>query len=734
MGLKARKNRRIVQNDKYPTEKRLAAMELLPYPEEREALIRTALNDHSEKVRVAALARLPYPEERETLIRAALCDRKFVSDQYEALKRLPYPEERDTLIEALKRGEDSVVAKLPYPEEREILIETARSDWTFCSRLAQEGLPYPEEREVLAELALTDADWVNRGEIIGRLPYPEERETLIRAALEDKIGDNRLKAIGVLEYPADRETLRKIIRDDPEEKNRIAARDKLPYREAADEIIREALKNADDDGQDAKKLPIMCKAAAVLALEPCDSKEIMRFLCRNIEMGIHWDRVHGEKRGSAAAEKTTLIALGGWSAAALGRAAVKQLRPEMIASNLERLSTAVDRFNACVSSLNQLQSRYESETDVNEKWEIRERLREKQRELDCGLGTFMLENGDLPLAYLVHILRDNQSKVPRFIRQGVIMGLQDWLLAHRDHPEAAKLLETVISVRNGMIRSDNELTFFEVRVPENCCRDDYAALLADVLHCANPSIQFCDTERLLEIAEKEVPGCMEMLRVCPMRLIDPVNRQTLGFYQFRPYAHAMWVQYQPPLNEGKVIDRYHEVDDRTKPLSSGLNLALFRDPWAAIPTIFHEYQHFRGDRNEASVFLKTQLFSIALYKKYPAANAAADGVFAQMTSMLGLPPEAAKRDALNALIERCYGKQVSEAEAKKLADKELDRLNLMIRSVNQRETWDPSVTFPLLEDGEDKENRDLIRDIVFRFATVPKSVTAEEFEAIVKGK
>jgi hypothetical protein len=59
-------------------------------------------------------------------------------------------------------------------------------------------------------------------------------------------------------------------------------------------------------------------------------------------------------------------------------------------------------------------------------------------------------------------------------------------------------------------------------------------------------------------------------------------------------------------------------------------------------------------------------------------------------------------------------------------------MNIMIQSVNQRETWDPEVTFPLLVDEEDWENEDLIRKIVIRFATAPKSVTAEEFQKILE--
>ena len=500
------------------------------------------------------------------------------------------------------------------------------------------------------------------------------------------------------------------------------------------------------------------KMATVLAQKPEDSEDTMRLLCKTIHLGLRTDAIPDGEESNAEAYRHELLTAAGWSAAALGRILARKMNPNQIAGNLERLSPAIDRSNETVEKLQELYEkrntaaetlrqmtagrtrftdRAEAElaSSLNEQVESAKKQIE-QYELDYskGFGGFMLDGGDLPLAYLVFLLRDSQNRYPRFIKQGAIMGLVDWLVENRSHPEAAKLLETVVSVRADMIRANSELTFFAVRVPLGCSRKDYAVLLADVLHCANPSLNYGSAEELLSIAEKEVPGCMDMLYACPLRLIDQANRQTLGFYQFRPYVHAMWVQYTPPLHEGKVISRYHEVDDRTKPLSSGLNLQLFRDCYAVIPTIFHEYQHYRGDRNEASVFLKTQLFSIKFYKKYRQADAKADGVFAQMSAMLGLPPAAEKRDALNNTIERCYGKQVSKEAAAAKAEIELQSLNSFIDKANAEETWDPDVKLPRLTDSEDKKNRDLIRDIVIRFATVPKSITAEEFDDILKGK
>lgn len=505
------------------------------------------------------------------------------------------------------------------------------------------------------------------------------------------------------------------------------------------------------------------RMAAVLAEKP-DSAEVteatLRFLCRTIHLGSRIDPFTRSEEGAAKAFRHELLTAAGWSAAALGRLLARKMKPEDIPANLERLSPALDRSNEDVDKMQELLSRRDALSQQfnalaqvagssipagsplaghaqqlqKEYKELEEKIESLELETDKGIGGYMLDNGDLPLAYLVFLLRDSQNRYPRFIKQGVIMGLVDWLAENRNIPEAAELLQTLVSVRADMIRSDNELSFFEVRVPERTTRKDYALLLKDVLHCANPAMSFCNTEELLSIAEKEVPGCMDMLYACPLRLIDPANRRTLGFYQFKPYVHAMWVQFIPPLKTGTVISRYHEVDDRTKPLSSGLNLQLFRDCYAVIPTLFHEYQHFRGDPNEASVFLKTQLFSISFYKKHPQANAKADGVFAQLTTLLGLPPAADKRTAFNNLIERYYGKQLSFADAQRRAAAELASLNAFIDGANAQETWDPDKKLPRLSDEEDKRNQDLIRDIVIRFATVPKSITAEEFESILKGK
>lgn len=493
------------------------------------------------------------------------------------------------------------------------------------------------------------------------------------------------------------------------------------------------------------ELDFSTRAAVILAEKPWNSDKVIRFLCKNIHLGYHTE-FGGSSEDGKYREK--IITIAGWSAAALGRILAKKMTPADIAPNRQKLNAAIERYNADLSVLREketgireLQRKYEEipESEARKKnntlAEIklaRSSLEEQQKRLGRGLGNYMLDSGDLPLGYLDSILRDSQSGVPRFLKQGVIMGLVDWLSANATHPDASAMLQNLVAVRADLIRNSSELTFFELRAPADTNKEDYAVLLADVLHCANPSLKYCDTKQLLNIAQENIPNVMEMLSACPLRLIDPANQRTLGFYAFKPYAHAMWVRYVPPQGEGQVISRYHEVDDRTLPLSSGLNLRLFLDPYAVIPTIYHENEHFHGDRNEASVFLKTQLFSTGFYKKYKKANAKADPIFTRLGSMLGMPPETGKVEELNSLIQSCYGKQLTEEAAEERAETELQGINETVEWINAQETWDPSVKMPRLSPEEDAKNQKLIHDIVVRFATVPKSITREEFTQIVR--
>jgi NADH:ubiquinone oxidoreductase subunit len=86
--------------------------------------------------------------------------------------------------------------------------------------------------------------------------------------------------------------------------------------------------------------------------------------------------------------------------------------------------------------------------------------------------------------------------------------------------------------------------------------------------------------------------------------------ETLGYYSYMPYYRSLWTNYMPPMYRGEVIKRYHEITDQTFPNSIGVNIIYFDiNEYSIIPTLYHEYWHYKGDKNESSVWLKTHLFS-----------------------------------------------------------------------------------------------------------------------------
>ncbi|MDR1780547.1 MAG: hypothetical protein LBR50_07455, partial [Tannerella sp.] len=312
------------------------------------------------------------------------------------------------------------------------------------------------------------------------------------------------------------------------------------------------------------------------------------------------------------------------------------------------------------------------------------------------------------------------------------MGMIDFFMKYKDNEIIKPYYESLIAARRDMISSDSKMSFFEVRAPKLCTAKEYAEVLKEVLRCANPSIKYCDTERLMEIAEEEIPGIMDLLVNYPLRLIDPANQEEEGFYEFEPYRHAMWVRYTPPLNVGPVIDRYHEVLDMTLPNSSGLNIRLFTDPYAVIPVLFHEYCHYMEDPNEASVFLRTYAFSLKFYKKYRDANPEKDFAYVKLHEILGKSINPDNYNELNKLILQYYGEPESQAEAIKSANADLNNKNFYIHLNNQQQKWCPEIKMPLLNEDGDKTNADLIKRIRLRYAQVPRTITKDEFN-IKKG-
>ena len=363
---------------------------------------------------------------------------------------------------------------------------------------------------------------------------------------------------------------------------------------------------------------------------------------------------------------------------------------------------------------------------------------------------YAVSRGGVPVNLMLNIAGNPQQRFDRFLQQGVIMGFIPYIVKYQGNPDAKQVSDALLAARRSLICTDNKMAFFQVRgyagerfvepksqagkkaQDQDLHLEDYSIILREVIWCANPSVKlsYDDLHRLVIRANEEIPGVMGLLTKFPMRIIDPSNQGTLGFYQFEPYIHSMWTRYEPPLHQGRVLERYHEVMDMTLPNSTGFHLRLFADPFVLIPVLFHEYSHYRGDHNEASVFLRTHFFSQEFYRKHQEANPLLDAVFSRLQQVLGAKPDPNKVEGLNGLIEKYYGRQVSQEEAEKQAEATIVRINTQVDLINRTQSWCPDVKMPRLDEAEDHGNQALIRKIIIRFATIPRAITEENFRII----
>ena len=454
------------------------------------------------------------------------------------------------------------------------------------------------------------------------------------------------------------------------------------------------------------------------------------------DLNEDFDEAQKHSSGDAA------ITRGGWSLMALIRSMVSDFTLETREKTAAQLQTVLDEynkmateFNAYVKEIRPLESKASYLLTDKERTrydELSKNIKRLAERLEGGIIKKCLDADCVPLDYFINLACDRHG-TDRFLRQCALIGILPWMEANRSDAQIAQKLALLYSAREEMISGASQMAFFEVRVPPDCGVAEYAELLGETLRYANPDFPYCDLTSLMTRAAKEVPGVMELLRLYPLRLIDEKNKSTEGFFEFKPFIHTMWVQYQPPLNVGQVQRRYHEALDMTKPNASGINIRLFENEYGVVPVFFHEYCHYCGDHNEASVWLRTQMFSQQFYKKYEDADPTADFTFVHMQNLLGPKPNPDKTEELGLFIEKYYGKQVSQAEGNQIAQANIAQINMMVTSSNRTTTWCPEVSFPVLSDRvpDDTATYSVITRAVTRFATMPRKISREQFIAVV---
>lgn len=472
-----------------------------------------------------------------------------------------------------------------------------------------------------------------------------------------------------------------------------------------------------------------------LTKEPTRSDEMLRTLNSDFQAALK------------APHNEALVTKGGWALMALMCGMLSGYRVEQEKENDEKVQAIIGELTELETKRNglvdRLLSKYSvmggklSERDlVYDDRPLLDAIKRYDNELKNDILLRCIEKKCVPLTYFERLASDRHIGA-RFINQCALAAMLPWAREHAgDGERYSEMARRLGERRDAMINSADSMAFFEVRAPRDCGAEAYARILGDVLRLADDEAEYCDLEQMMTLAQEKIPGVMELLYDYPLRIIDARNAGTLGFYQFKPYRHTMWVNYMGEENRGEVIRRYHEAIDMTVPNASGVNLALFFDPYAPIPTLFHEHCHYRGDHNEASVFLRTQLFSQELYSEYDDSDPMSDDVFVTLQTMLGQPPKKEKRGELNQFIEKLYGKRGTEKEAKETAEKSVADVNLRVAFINQTLTWGPDKKFPLLGHGEDQDgySYDVLIESQKRFITMPRSLEEGEFDTIVNGE
>ncbi len=337
----------------------------------------------------------------------------------------------------------------------------------------------------------------------------------------------------------------------------------------------------------------------------------------------------------------------------------------------------------------------------------------------------------LPFGELLAMSGDTSGSYDRFVLQGMIMGLHEFLEKHKKNKAVEKYHGMLMGLKESMVASSSKLSAFEVRVYPSISNEDYTRVLSAVLETIDSTRQYVNISKLMNMAREKIPTIMELLINYPLRLINEKNEDINGFFNFTPYDYTLWYNYTPPKDEGPVHKRYIELIDLARPNSSGLNVRLFTRQYAVIPTMFHENEHYMGDLNEASVHLKTYIFSKKFYAQYSPELAIYDGVFLTLHQLFGRRINKGAVYKLNDIIELSYGTELSDADAREQATRTIDSINNIINSTNRGLKWCPEIKWPLLSKDEDKRNYDCLYDSLVRNYAQRKSITTSVFRQVI---
>ena len=250
-----------------------------------------------------------------------------------------------------------------------------------------------------------------------------------------------------------------------------------------------------------------------------------------------------------------------------------------------------------------------------------------------------------------------------------------------------------------------------------------------------------------------VPNAVKFLERYPLRIMIPNDTGILGDYVMTGATIQQWTSSTPPLNSGRVVRRFLELDDRSLPNSMGIDYRLFQHPVLLLPTLYHEYLHHAGvpendNRpipNEAEVRIRESLFSRGLVaalapeddRDLPAYERSILHAIREIDVgwLLFLLADFAKPhilELLNRTIYEAYGGGFGRQRAEKEADRRIEEKNAQIKSANEGLTWDPWIRWPFFESKDTEQITADYREILVRSASQVNTVDESALESILE--
>ncbi|MBV6473278.1 MAG: hypothetical protein JPMHGGIA_01558 [Saprospiraceae bacterium] len=228
-----------------------------------------------------------------------------------------------------------------------------------------------------------------------------------------------------------------------------------------------------------------------------------------------------------------------------------------------------------------------------------------------------LEN-HLSAGNLLMKISSNAQRFHGYLRQYAVIGLMKLqnspFLDDKTRERIAEHLNKLFEIT----KNEKQFRTFEIRIAPDATFGELLHLFKMGIHFLTEQWieqQYVELPNVLKGLMNEIPNVFDFLSKYPLRLVLPEDKYKFyGVYSASRYDLERWTRFQGELYIGEVQERYFELDDLTRPNSMGISVFTLQNLFVALPTLWHEYQHYgeegikKGNDNEMSVYTLENIF------------------------------------------------------------------------------------------------------------------------------